>query len=527
MTFTGELFPYQVSAFERMVERRKVLLAYEQGTGKTVLTIAACEELMGSGEIDSPVLVIALSSLKYQWASEISTFSDSTALVIDGSRTQREGQYATVHDWENTGVDYVICNYEQVVNDWEYISQLPISAIIADEATMLKGFRSKRSRAVKRLSEKVDTKFALTGTPIENGKPEELYSLMQFVDPTVLGRFDHFDRAFIVRNYFGGVERYRNLPTLYTTMKDVMVRKRSTDEDVRDHMPTLRMQPPILINLDRSSQALYDRIASDLLASLEDAVELMGGNFNIDAHYGMAPSPNDPGGALKGQIMSQITALRMCCGNPMLLQTSADQFKESYETQRPKGSSYAYLLAEEGLLKSLPQIPVKAKRIVSHINDFLSTHPDNKVVVFTTFVGTVDLLCEHLPGSVSYTGRLNAKAKESARQQFKTDPNIRVLVSSDAGGYGVDLPEGNLLINYDLPWKSGTASQRNSRIIRASSEWGNVSVVNMLIRGSIEERMYEMLAQKSRVATAIVDGESIDSEGGVDITLASLRSFLS
>lgn len=529
--FTGELFAFQKEAFDRMVNRRRVLVAYEQGTGKTVMTIAACESLMDDAVIQHPVLVIALSSLKYQWAAEIAKFSDSTALVIDGPPKKRAEQYVQMRDWVHSGVDYVVVNYEQIVNDWEQFEGMTFGAVVADEATNLKGFKSKRSKAVKKLAKSIPVRYALTGTPIENGKPEELFSIMQFVDADVLGKFDLFDRTFIVRNQWGWVDRYRNLPTLYSTMSEVMVRKRQTDPDVQEHMPVLRRRPPFLVNLDPSTKRLYEHIRRDLLATLDDAADILGANgFSLDAHYGLAPTPNDPAGAVKGKIMSQITALRMCCGNARLIKVSADQFHESMRSgaNTVKGSSYAAELEQAGLLGNLPRVPVKAVAVVKYVKDWLTIDPDHKVVIFTTFLGTVDLLKAALGDTaVSYTGAMNAKAKEAARQQFKTDPAIRVLVSSDAGGYGVDLPEGNLLINYDLPWKAGTASQRDSRIIRASSEWEHVQVLNFLINDSIEVRQHEMLQQKHRVAEAVVDGRWINDKGGVDLTLGSLRSFLS
>jgi SNF2 family DNA or RNA helicase len=173
-----------------------MLVAYDLGLGKTVLTIAAIERLMDNSEITAPGLVVCLSSLKYQWSNSITKFTNSTSkpLVIDGTPKQREAQYAEAMDWVNSGVDYIIMNYEQVVNDWEFVSKLPRGFVVLDEATAIKSFKSKRSKHVKRLSS-CDFKFALTGTPIENGKPEELYSIMQFVDKEVLGRFDIFDSA--------------------------------------------------------------------------------------------------------------------------------------------------------------------------------------------------------------------------------------------------------------------------------------------------------------------------------------------
>ena len=90
----------------------------------------------------------------------------------------------------------------------------------------------------------------------------------------------------------------------------------------------------------------------------------------------------------------------------------------------------------------------------------------------------------------------------------------------------MDLPQANLLINYDLPWSSGTAVQRNSRIRRASSTWKSVIIQDFLMEDSIEKRQYQMLNQKTAVANAIIDGEGINTKGGVDLTVGSLISFL-
>ena len=130
-------------------------------------------------------------------------------------------------------------------------------------------------------------------------------------------------------------------------------------------------------------------------------------------------------------------------------------------------------------------------------------------------------------GAVPYTGEMNALKKEDAKVKFQTRPHIRVLVSSDAGGYGVDLPQANLLINYDQPWSAGLAVQRNGRIIRASSSWETVTVQDILIKNSIEQRQHDMLRQKNTIAGAILDGENINDRGGVDLTVGSLIDFIS
>lgn len=523
MTFRGTLLPYQPEAVDRMCDRGSMLVAYDLGLGKTVLTICAVEDLMDSGEIKEPGLVVCLSSLKYQWASQIEKFTDSTskALVIDGTPAQRQAQYEQAMDWRNTGVDYIILNYEQVVNDWKFVSKLPRGFVVLDEATAIKSFRSKRSKYVKKLDSPY--RFALTGTPIENGKPEELYSIMQFVDSSVFGRFDLFDQTFIVRNAFGGVDRYRNLPLLHKTLSQAAVRKSQDDDDVRPYLPETIHAEPIRVMFDRATTKVYRHIVNDLLTDLEEVQNLFGGNFNIMAHYGLESEGGGPADELRGRLMSKITALRMLCDHPDLLKKSAAE----YDAMAGTGSKYAAELAAEDLLEKLTKTP-KLDALVDYVEQFLDADPNNKLVIFSVFVPTLNKIADRLQkyGTRNYSGQMNAKEKEQAKVDFQTDPNIRVLVSSDAGGYGVDLPQANLLVNYDLPWSSGAAVQRNGRIRRASSEWKRVVIQDLLMHGSIEERQWQMLQQKNSVATAVIDGKGINDRGGVDLTVGSLRAFL-
>ena len=511
--FKGTLKPYQVEAVNKMVASKKVLVAYEMGLGKTPMTIAAIEKLN-----PSLTLVLCLASLKYQWQKEIAKFSDSTSIVIDGTPKQRFEQYK-----EAANHKYIIMNYEQVLNDWETIKSFNISAMVCDEATAIKGFRAKRAKRVKELAKKVAIKFALTGTPIENGKPEEIFSIMQFVNSEVLGRFDIFDKTFIVRNYFGGVQSYRNLPTLHNAIMKHSVRKSQKDEDVKPYLPDAVYREPLLIKLDNKSQFLYTHIAKDLFNLLVEAKETFGVNFNLAAHYGQMRVAGDPADEMRGQIMSRISALRMLCSNPSILQTSAVNF----ENHTGKGSAYIHSLGD--LLDGVSKTP-KLDATIDYLKEHLDIDNNYKAVVFSSYLGSVSEIIARLAsiniGAVKYTGEMNAKEKEAAKVSFQSGPGVRVLVSSDAGGYGVDLPQANLLINYDQPWSSGLAVQRNGRINRTSSTWTTITIQDILVKDSIEQRQYDMLKQKGNVAGAILDGANINSKGGVDLTVGSLIEFI-
>ena len=550
MTFKGTLRPYPPEAVDRMVGRHKVLVAYDLGLGKTVLTIAAIERLMDENKVKEPGLIICLSSLKYQWANQIEKFTDGTskALVIDGTPKKREEQYAEAMDWRASGVDYIILNYEQIVNDWDAIKNLPRGFVVLDEATAIKSFRSKRSKAVKRLTSS-PYRYALTGTPIENGKPEELFSIMQFVDAGVLGRFDIFDSAFIVRNNWGGVQRYRNLPTLHEKLQEACVRKTQKDEDVAPYLPDAIHKEPVRIVFDRKGVKLYDVIKEDLIKDLDEAQNLFGASFNLISHYGYEKKGGGPEDEIRGRIMSKIGCLKMLCSHPDLLRASARKYNlidktvlwedededgtvAMFSRMTPTfgtkgGSAYASELVKSGLLDGINDSP-KLEYLISYVKDFLDLNPANKVVIFATYVDMLDMIANGLgPDQCrKYSGKLDAKSKENNKIAFNTDPAVRVLISSDAGGYGVDLPAANLLVNYDLPWTSGGAVQRNGRIMRASSTWPSIVIQDLIIAGSIEERQYEALQQKNALASAVVDGEGIDEQGGIPMNVGSLKEFL-
>jgi SNF2 family DNA or RNA helicase len=121
---------------------------------------------------------------------------------------------------------------------------------------------------------------------------------------------------------------------------------------------------------------------------------------------------------------------------------------------------------------------------------------------------------------------VSTKARDAAKQQFATDPETRLFLSSDAGGIGLDLPQANYLVSYDLPWSAGAFNQRQSRIIRLSSDFPQVTLLTAQISGSIDEYQYRLLGQKQKVANAVVDGKGISPKGRLSLDLQSLSEFL-
>lgn len=512
MSFHGTLRPYQAEAVNKMVDRGQMLLGLVMGAGKTPCAISAVEMLHDLEEVDR-CLVVVPSALKYQWKAEIEKFSDAKVTVIDGDPKARAACWRV-----SIGSRYTVVNPESLTRDLNQYKQHSFQAIIVDEASLLLKTRTaKRSKMLKKIANPIFYRYALTGQPIEN-RPEELFSIMEFVDRDVLGKFDVFDRTFIVRDHFGKPIRYKNLPTMMKSLSDCMIRK--TRDDIKDQLPTIIHQL-IEVPFDEPGAVIYRRIANDLLQQIQQAVTQHGGGFNLWAHYN-----SNSGGEAQGQIMSRLTVLRMLCDNPELIRMSADNFADA---NQPKvGSEYAAAIVANGWMDGVTNTP-KLDAVLEYIEDVLSEDPKNKVVLFSFFKSNLKLIqaaTEKLTKSVLYTGDQNSQQKDTAKKLFQTDPKCRLFLSSDAGGYGVDLPQANYLISYDLPWSSGKMEQREARIIRLSSEFPHVTLAAFVMRGSIESRQHEMLEQKRKTNEAFVDGKHQDVKGGMDITLGSLSEFL-
>ncbi len=485
------------------------------GLGKTPITIASAEHLIDTGQAGGG-LIIAPASLKRQWARQIDTFTDHQAnvRVVSGDSKQRVRSYLDIKAGK---VEYAILNYEQVVNDWDLVKHLPRDFIVIDEATAIKNPGAKRARLVKHLP--ANWRWALTGQPVEN-RAEEVFSIMEWVDPDILGPSLVFDRTFIVRDGWGRPKRYRNLPLLHRTLSRAMVRKTWADPDVADQMPDIT-EESVIIDFDPAGAKLYRWLVAQLLLALEDSVSV--GEWNLDAHY----DGDHTHGEAMGAVMSRLLAIRMLCDHPDLLRRSAAAYAGEITSSSQIGSLFAWEMREANMIThhSSPKLDAT----IELIEEILSANPRNKIVVFSFFKDILAILqaaTAKFSDSALFTGDLNERQRDLEKQRFQTDPACRLFLSSDAGGYGVDLPQANYLISYDLPWSAGAWKQRNARIIRLSSEFDKVTLISMLMAGSIEERQYDNLTAKQTAASAILDGRGQDAKGALQLDRETLTEFL-
>lgn len=489
------------------------MLAYSPGTGKTIIALAAAEKLLDDGDIDR-VLILCPASLKYQWAARIDQFTNSTTpatVVIDGDKKTRTRQY---EDARQTGTDYVITSYDSVLYDHDELASLSVQMVICDEASALKSFRTQRSKKIKKLFRSVPYRMALTATPIEN-RPEELFSIMQWVDSSVLGRYDLFEKAYINRHKRGWVTSYKNLDTLRIRMGDALARKTRFDPDVRPYLPDVD-EDNWMVPMSSAVADVYSQIAEDMLHELS----------MLDRFSDFDPFKFSQGldeSTPPGKLMAMHMCLEMLLCHPDLIRWSAQE----YDKDSPDGSLYANYLWKSGSLDKITDSP-KLAMLEEELKIILED-PSSKVLVYSKYKFMLELIQKRMKyKSVIFSGDLSARKKEDVKAEFTSNPECRLFLSSYAGGYGLDMNMADYLINFDLPWSFGAQDQINSRHIRASSKFGKVYIRNLIAKDSIEERKFRILERKRRMSDLAIDGADPGELDGSTVSLDAdfLRSHL-
>ncbi|MBC7888500.1 MAG: DEAD/DEAH box helicase family protein [Ferruginibacter sp.] len=246
----AKLFRYQEKGVLFAVKAGRCILADDMGLGKTLQAIVSTEVLRKEFNI-SAAIIICPTSLKYQWKTEIEKFTgNKNVLVIEGNILVRKKLYSS-----NTA-DYIIVSYQMASNDFIYLNNMQADVLILDEAQRIKNWKTKTSAAIKKI--KTTYALVLTGTPVEN-KIEDLYSLMQIVNPYLLGSLHNFlSRHQVTEDGTDKVIGYKDLNDVGILLRDVMLRRTKTE--VLKDLP-MRMDKNLFVPLTREQLALHTEYA--------------------------------------------------------------------------------------------------------------------------------------------------------------------------------------------------------------------------------------------------------------------------
>ncbi len=445
-----QLFPYQQEGIVFAATIGKALIADDMGLGKTIQAIAAAELMKKEFGIEK-VLVVCPTSLKYQWKSEIEKFSGTTTKVIEGHPLKRQQQYK-----ENEF--YKIVSYHGLSNDIDAINKMGFDLIILDEAQRIKNFNTKISKNVKKV--KSTYTIALTGTPLEN-KLEELYSILQFVNPFVLGPFYQFLFNHQVKNEFGKVVGYKDLNEIGVLLSDTMIRRKKSE--VLKQLPE-RMDKNLFVPMTQEQLEVHEEY-QHAVAQLMHKWKRMGFLNEKD----------------RQKLMISLNMMRMVCDS-------------------------TYIIDQETRFDN------KIEELMNILDEFLA-QGNEKVVVFSQWERMTRLVAQELgKRNIGYEylhGGIPSANREQLFVNFNKEEKCKVFLSTDAGGLGLNLQIASLLVNLDIPWNPAVLEQRIARIYRLGQQ-KNVTIINMVSTGTIEHKMLDVLKFKSSLAEGILDkGEDV------------------
>ena len=441
------LLPYQREGMLHLAFGERALLADEMGLGKTVQAIAACELLARRKGI-ARVLVVCPASLKAEWEEQIARFTDRPAKSVFGSRAQRLSAYSEP-------VFFNIVNYEQVLVDAEDINRvLAPDVVILDEAQRIKNWQTKTARRVKSL--RSPYAFVLTGTPVEN-RIDELYSIVQYLDPELVGPLFRFNREFYELDERGRPVDYKNLAELRNRLAPIMLRRRKAD--VESELPgrTVTNYFVAMAEEQRTRYEEYRQKAARLIAQARRR-PLLPKEFE--------------------QLMIHLACMRMICDTPAILDPTCRISPKLEELERVLGE-----LLEE---------------------------PDRKVIVFSEWERMLEMVRE-LAGEMGveaawHTGSVPQQRRRAEIVRFKQDPACRLFLSTDSGSVGLNLQVASAVVNVDLPWNPAKLEQRIARAWR-KGQTRSVTVVNLVCEDSIEHGMVHLLGAKQALADGVLDGQ--------------------
>ncbi len=439
---------YQKRGYEWMValDRMRMggILADDMGLGKTAQIIAL---LLATREEGRSSLVVAPTSLTYNWLSEFKKFApDLSVTVLSGNGTQRAGLIR--HITEHGDVDVVITSYPLIRRDIELLKDYRFRFVILDEAQNIKNAGSVAAQAVKQLQ--ADTRFALTGTPMENGVGE-LWSLFDFVLPGYLPGYNTF-----LRKYQDG----ENAADLLKRIQPFLIRR--LKQDVLEELPD-KMETTLTARMTPEQERIYRAALERLRPKIDQLLEDKGA------------------GRGRIEVLSAITELREICCHPSLVMSDY------------RGGSGK----EEMLMELLPEMVRNGRRIL----------------IFSQFTSMLKLLRGRMEEAGFTTlyldGDTPAGERLSLTDRFNEGEGEAFLISLKAGGSGLNLTGADTVILYDPWWNPAAEEQATDRAHRIGQQ-KKVTVIRLVTGESIEEQVVELGSRKKALFERLITpGETV------------------
>ena len=394
-------------------------------------------------------LVVSPSSLTLNWQNEASKFTNELkTVVIRGTLQERKRLIEEIDNY-----DLVITSYDLLKRDIEIYKEkdYEFKYIIADEAQYLKNSSTKNAKAIKQI--KAETRYALTGTPIENSLAE-LWSIFDFIMPGYLFSYRKFKNIYetpIVKE-----EDYQAMAKLKMLIEPFILRRNK--KEVLTELPEKTVT--VLNNeMNEEQKNLY---LTYLLRAKQEIAE----KIELDGYENS-----------QMQILAALTRLRQICCHPSL-------FIDEYNA----GSS-------------------KLEQCIEIIEEAING--GHKILLFSGYTSMFEIIEKELKKrNINYfklTGATKVDERMKMVDEFNENSNVKLfLISLKAGGTGLNLTGADMVIHYDPWWNISTENQATDRAYRIGQK-NNVQVYKLITKNSIEEKIYELQEKKAKLANSMLD----------------------
>ena len=461
--FVGQLRPYQ----ERGLGWLDFLYRFDQGAcladdmglGKTIQLLAFLQYLKIKQELKKSVLLIAPTSVITNWKRESFAFTpELNVLEHYGSK-----RAITISELQKKvkNIDLVLTTYGLAQRDLPLLKKLKWQGIVIDEAQAIKNPHTKQSQAIRELAQSESNKsfrIALTGTPVEN-RVSELWALMNFLNPKVLGEEDFFrQRYYLPIEKYGDTSSFKDLKI---RVSPFILRRLKTDKTIISDLPD-KIEINEWVELCDEQKKLYNQTVEKTLAKISISPK---GN-----HY--------------GEILTLLTKLKQICNHPALV------------------------LKEKTISNDFIQRSSKLERLDEILTEVIEA--GDRALLFTQFTEWGTLLKSYFETKWGFDipflhGGCTKSVRQAMIDRFQEDPRgpQLFLLSLKAGGIGLNLTRANHVFHVDRWWNPAVENQATDRAYRIGQE-KSVIVHKFITSNSIEEKIDQMIRSKSHLAEEII-----------------------
>ena len=461
--FCGQLRPYQERGLGWLAFLNRfdqgACLADDMGLGKTIQLLAFLQHLKAEQELKRPVLLVAPTSVLTNWRREAEAFTPELA-VREHYGPRRPSTPAALRK-ALKDVDLVLTSYGLLQRDSELLESQDWQGVVIDEAQAIKNPSAKQSQAARDLARPAKGnrfRIALTGTPVEN-RVSELWALMDFLNPKVLGEEDFFRQR-----YRMPIERYGDMASLRDLKARVgpfILRRLKTDKTIISDLPE-KVELSEWVGLSKEQKSLYSKTVEDTLDAIARA----------------------PRGQRHGQVLGLLTRLKQICNHPALA------------------------LSENAVDESFLGRSAKLQRLEEILDEVIEA--GDRALLFTQFAEWGHLLQSWMQqrwkADVPFLhGGTRKNERQAMVDRFQEDPRgpQLFLLSLKAGGVGLNLTRASHVFHIDRWWNPAVENQATDRAYRIG-QTNRVMVHKFITSGSVEEKIDRMIREKSRLAEDVI-----------------------